>query len=1226
MLNNFRSLMICTGILLSLYLMWERREFHYKVKLSDALTSSPVTIYSNHSILSEIAQESLALKKIDARLVEMDHPDDIHRLGLDEQLRKDGIMNSDGDLNVPFYKVGEHFYTDVAVRAALEKISASALEDRKDHSIIVYGPLDCPKTEYRTNLLTKNKIPFEYRDVNNSKHQGKYLALMNTLLPKGGDWPIVVVNGKILAAPSYEEIVNEYTLAPSNPIGEVRTSQSIDTVPLNKVAPEKMLENRRALFRLKPDERVRQAATKIVNWLTAKSPVTSVDFKYVNEKWEFYFNQKKIGTISELATFGEQYEFLKSLTQSMMKEYPLSFVNNETKIQDIENGVRSFDSSWLIETVNNVDNLWRMHQFSKKHMILLSESLVNLSMQSADVAGVADPLYASALAATVMADAVTENSVYREKVKLACILEYKTESRKLAEKLSEQDPLKDYILENWNALKIKASTRNGSTESQFYWLLSLANRDKFDEWDNYIRTLKKHDPLPLSFAGTLLTFSRFELFSPSSALVLNSLLNELSSQSEHGKRKLIPEKYLFQSLYAIVIACRLLKLSDWADFLEDRYFSFKANVSRIFSSIEKIKNNAQGPFSQADWLDAFYSSYAYSSLTILGLGYKNKLSSIGAMTSLATEISRVSRYENKDNKSLEDYSKWFTAITEATSSQASQNNLFIGFSSDSHLSASLLKYSFKEVANTVQVAAPEIADAGIRLARKMDARPSHRLMLREIAQQSLFDPLLEQKLYLSTITEDSPLEDRIWELVLSRNKNGLLRVVSDPKVSTWGRMNAANFLRNIDGITDAEIISAFNTIIESDPTDFQVREIFAKFLIEKNYYEDARSVIKKWLDINDPNRAMLSYEQAHSIIANAFLHQGLFDKAWEELSPHISSYKGSVLIFAAMALAGKNKFGEAVDLGKKAVERYPGAGYIRAGLAWIYWRAQHYTEAAELFVGDKFLLGENDWDESIAPFFCWAFEKNKTGDIKAALNLLITKNIPSVYLMHIADNYRHIGNKEAAFEVYASLSKTKGSRPGFFISAFSLLRSIKNEQEALSWLNNSVSEKFRIYLAMAAFDAGEDGLLWNFIQNPQGTYSEYIWAVRAASLLKNPNYNHQQEINKFFEKKDTYYSRLAKYFAGSISPEELIKRIDNNNSQKTEIAYFIGYKNELDGKLKEAVDWYWISHMVALQEKGESQWSLNKLYAWSMGGKKVYSQTDLERVPSSDSNSPKTPF
>jgi glutaredoxin len=177
-------------------------------RLARDLTEKPILLHGPrdyHELL--VAEELLRIKGFDYEVAPVDLKT-LPRSELFERMTDAGLVS--GTTGYLPAEIGGELVKYEVLYEALQHHPNKSLRERKRSYIVVYGPRNCPKTDRVTSGLKQASLPYEYRDVNDSRYAHRFEARLRTFKQKEFEWPLVDVNGQLAFSPTIEDIRSRY--------------------------------------------------------------------------------------------------------------------------------------------------------------------------------------------------------------------------------------------------------------------------------------------------------------------------------------------------------------------------------------------------------------------------------------------------------------------------------------------------------------------------------------------------------------------------------------------------------------------------------------------------------------------------------------------------------------------------------------------------------------------------------------------------------------------------------------------------------------------------------------------------------------------------------------------------------------------------------------------------------------------------------------------------------
>ncbi|HLD99667.1 MAG TPA: hypothetical protein VJB59_05370 [Bdellovibrionota bacterium] len=110
-------------------------------------------------------------------------------------------------LTLPSLELNGDLLTAEKVNMLLQTMTVHIQPLKPEPYVYVYGPNPCSKTSGKLEEYKTKGLPAEYRDVNHPVYGAEIMSRMDAVKLAKPDWPLVDVNGKIMAAPTAAEVL-----------------------------------------------------------------------------------------------------------------------------------------------------------------------------------------------------------------------------------------------------------------------------------------------------------------------------------------------------------------------------------------------------------------------------------------------------------------------------------------------------------------------------------------------------------------------------------------------------------------------------------------------------------------------------------------------------------------------------------------------------------------------------------------------------------------------------------------------------------------------------------------------------------------------------------------------------------------------------------------------------------------------------------------------------------
>jgi len=178
---------------------------------------------------------------------------------------------------------------------------------------------------------------------------------------------------------------------------------------------------------------------------------------------------------------------------------------------------------------------------------------------------------------------------------------------------------------------------------------------------------------------------------------------------------------------------------------------------------------------------------------------------------------------------------------------------------------------------------------------------------------------------------------------------------------------------------------------------------------------------------------------------------------------------------------------------------------------------------------------------------------------------------------------------------------------GYRSAAYRYMVKAKGRKAAVSQLREYMARlgrrKFRV--AAVAQDVGDYELAWElFDREPKIYYSEVVWITRALGELHEPgNADRRKIVEEYFRTHDgDPLHDVGRYLLGLTSEADFMAAAKGADLC-TGFSYYLGLKAELEGRMREANDWYRTSLECGSRRVVEWTFAMKKLILWRGHGR-----------------------
>lgn len=381
-----------------------------------------------------------------------------------------------------------------------------------------------------------------------------------------------------------------------------------------------------------------------------------------------------------------------------------------------------------------------------------------------------------------------------------------------------------------------------------------------------------------------------------------------------------------------------------------------------------------------------------------------------------------------------------------------------------------------------------------------------------------------------------------------------------------------------------KIRPVFEAWIGKAPQDYDRYRAYIHYLEHKRIADHATAlrVVREWLAQNqNPND--FSILPATAIEARQLRRLGRTKEALQVLAPEMASMHGLILSEAIFALLDAGQSNQARSILDKAQERYPSFyGSVETA---VLWGEGRYGEAAATL---EILTGRDEMNmDEIALFFTRRFPTD-TDEARRALTAMSgyiegnpagQQTLTSV--MSFLSALRNAGRAELVWQVRGDLLRLfwPQNRAFFYTEWYLDALAAKGADAATGWFNGLDLGNFdRNEMSMGFMEAGKNlEPVWTLIPEPEkGRYPEYVWLIRAVgeSLTDFADATRRNALISAFKgfTHTNYVVVMGRCLVGLATEREAIQGAQSNK-ELAEVLFFLGVKAASEKNYAKATAW-----------------------------------------------------
>ncbi|OVE81951.1 hypothetical protein BVY03_01490, partial [bacterium K02(2017)] len=943
------------------------------------------------------------------------------------------------------------------------------------------------------------------------------------------------------------------------------------------------------LFNIKPDKRFLKAIEVIHFYFTDKN-FAKIKIESFRMGWVVFLDGKEIGKLANNANFNQLLDFLKKRVVTEIGDNKISVAQNIKK----PTAYQASTPTQALFKFLELDKKLEKEKYSPDILRELLENSISLAVLQSSKSLIGTDFLPKVLATLAIAEVMNNTEFIEERALLAKRLMYTKVARETAENLALDNLVRQVVLNDFDLNSSSLIKRQGGTHTKILLGNEIATRLGKDAWFKYIREniLILNDPLYILFTGEG-TFHYFYKQTPLILLLaLKSLIGGESSEkfkTTYKKNNNLKEPFLFPEYRLSPIEKQLSTYEKMDTILRKKYKSIAGDLALSYLkdryvesvlglSIHNIKKHA----------DKFSNN--------------NLLISLGkaedkVFKNLITAINYYQKSTNPKSKIDNTLENFFDSPLEMSP------ELYIDFYKDNKRKL----WNNQSLKRWVEK----------KLFTKLDSSP--RLLEHLITLTHGFLDVVYLELVVNRFLEhDNNYDQMVWKSRMECRVFDFLKMVKDENINENTISQLAKEFVKYDKVDKRRYLASeivyygdenksrlsdfFKKAYKRFPLNYGIAVKFTEILISQKKYNEAIIVLKHLLQNDIANEAEINV-----LLSKIFVKMKDYRMAWQVIKPFVYELRESTLIQAGLSLEKLGRLVESEKYYKLAVEKYAKSFLAKAAYAEFLWRNKRYKNAAD-FLEDSvidiegfFTLGRN--------FENVFFEDSSIEPEKQAITELVKTNIgykKICYIIMGLKKERKVEFERAHNLLNIILKPIKAHIP-FILKSYKYLKKAKKEKIARDWLRTMVDKKYNTRLSMLMIKNGEyHELLWSFIEATNETQnSEMIWLFRTIAYLVNKEQNPERytRIMGYYKEADlNYYNQIGRYMMG-IESEENIKKLIKTEKKVTEISYYIGLKEQLNGNYYKANLWYQMSIDTGLQYNVEYKMAMNQLEGWVLRSK-----------------------
>lgn len=820
-------------------------------------------------------------------------------------------------------------------------------------------------------------------------------------------------------------------------------------------------------------------------------------------------------------------------------------------------------AQWIVPTHQALTNLRQQSVSSQPgEAQRVAQALISLLFSMPDRLGTADELGGLALAFLARAEAETKAPLSAERAVLARALGYAETARRWAQELPV-GAFRAYLSADDDALA--RSTR--SPEGKHLWARRQLELGRPDA-DAALRAIPRKEQLSWEGVGLSLRARRFEDVGRAAAtcsLNLELLTSELAGLdvTELTNRLVSSASTRDQERVAAEVRATLIAKNAAKTGLSFDSFSHLGRLERLLQVIAEAGASQLG----ARILEEYVSSQVASCVSAY-VTFRFDLLSVDPERR-ARDAKDIFESEHPVFSELK---RWIELRAEVYAARTGVAPAIATADSLVELGGEAHYLLFDDLARDVAYDDLEATTLARYLARRLDTRPSHLVAASERLAPILFDKRYSEFFVRSALREARTLRPNLaewWTEYQARSAN---------EPSTQGRT-----LRE----------AALRARLDLGRNDWPERQALTQFLRSSGRHEEIPAVVAPWLDLHR-NDTGFGREWALSTLALVELERGDPSSAWRVIQPIKESLKFSTLDAATRIALARRDYWRATELSKRGLSRYPKSPHALALRLRVAWTTQGPDAARDIIRSASTSAGLSQ----LAPLsdaFVDVFEGRAPEEAKRAAEAFLQSGAERSWIETLAAGFARRDHFEHCVRVLEIPVGAWLHQLSNDVEAYKCRKTLDGEAAAISWLKSRVPAKAREPMVMFAYQFDVPELLTQ-MEYPGETQkspgSDYLWAMRAASSIRDQRPVHHSVLEHFKAEQDAAgYAAIGRFLVGELDRASLIEAATNNR-KVNEVAYYLGLEAETQNRIGEALVWYRAS--VETNERGSGEWRLSK--------------------------------
>jgi len=930
------------------------------------------------------------------------------------------------------------------------------------------------------------------------------------------------------------------------------------------------------------DRRVLIAVRDLARLAGSTGDVTATPAR---DGWDVTCDGVAVGRLSEFPGFIEIREVVRGWARQSLPAMNLTAgTARSTTLGRINARITALRA---MQALGELDRAWTGGEHDLRLAPLAARAYA-LLMVGEDRVGASDSLAGRALAWSMLA-AANDSSFSPAECLIANQLGYSSEAYAMAASLPESDPIRAFVRRE-DLLLARAAAKSPDPTPDLFRLIRAGQRNDDVAWAALSEPLLKREPsLTLPILGSGLMLRGFGDYWVAGVTMLMAIATELE----------VVENTIRLAPHAKVTLASL--------------------IATFESLLDQMPASADGPIIDRAVMRSYYRTCLYSALRSIADHELFARASISDSDDLAAAL-RTTR-----EGAGEEFARWLRNIADFEAGRPVAERLAADLTSLPHFGEPLLATSFFSLARSTINSGGTATAAGRAFVERLDTRPR--------SLESYSDAIV-------TAFWDLGATERVDSLLMQRIRPGttqrsivraahfgqgglLLQIAGDSTNALDMRTFALARLEDRNLVDSTAYVAACQGLMAAHPREVTAVRPYAEYLESRGRYAEGARVVLGWLKRPDRSNDPLDDAFGRARAARLLQSAGRLNEALAVITPAVETWQFGAMQRAALILDDLGDHRAADSLAALAWGRYPLTDGARLLVIRLALRRQNDSLAFRAWCQGGAILDVESVRNDLVPDFRARFEKRTEALPDFIRRGLAANRATGISFRALANHLRKAGAPELAFAVQSSLPPDAAYMALDLVSSYQALLEARGRDAALSWVRprtDSLGPRQSDMTALTAFQKHADDLLWELPWPAiRGESLEFFWVLRSAAHIRSrsaQHESHERELTRHYsEPSESRYHALGRYLMGMETESRILATAPNARAL-SETYYYIGFRNQAEGRIRDAAAWYARCAGLNQRANGEDHWARLQIREWQA------LETNLARIPRTAGTSP----